>query len=143
MEPHRESPRCPACRDVPLREFRGRLVCDACEGIFLPAGDVVDAIRDLTGQEVALGFIDERPSARWCPRCHAALIACRLRIEIDEKVPTLKPEIDRCIADGIWFDAEELADVLAKLRRVISAGQGGTGGAVAINGRGWGNGWPL
>jgi hypothetical protein len=126
-----------------LRSFQGRLVCDACDGIFLVDSDLIGAIRDLTGQEVALDYIKERPSRRTCPRCQAPMIACHLRIEIDEHTPKLRPEIDRCIGDGIWFDADELADVLAKLRHVVSAGGGGTGGAVAINGRLWGSGWPL
>jgi Zn-finger nucleic acid-binding protein len=153
MEPAREPPhRCPACRDVLLRPFRGRLACDACEGLFLTPPDLIEAICDLTGQQVVLGFLEERPSQRACPRCRAAMIACHLRVVIDKHTPRLRSELDRCPADGIWFDAEELATTLAKLRHVVSAGgTGGTGrggargggGVVAINGRGWGSGWPL
>ena len=57
---------CPTCANE-LRAFQQRLVCDACDGIFMPLADLAAGIHDLTSIEPGLTFVDERPGKRACP----------------------------------------------------------------------------
>src|SRR4051812_11159068 len=106
---------CPAC-SVKLRPFAGRLICDTCEGMFTSFADVERAIRELTGVQPVLEFHGDKPSERACPTCAAKMIACHLRVRLEDDTVKLKAELDRCLADGVWFDTEELAELLAVTR---------------------------
>ena len=138
--------KCPACPNSELREFEGRLICDACNGMMITRDDLAKAIRDLTGADPEFEFFDDKPTKRACPRCDHALVACRLRVKfaVADKEPAPKPILDRCEQDGIWFDTDELAKVLAAVRHVFGGGGGG-GGMGGAGGRpprgsvGW---WP-
>ena len=121
-DPYRDPERpCPACQ-APLREYRERLCCDACNGIMLAMADLTSAIAELTKIDPVVQFIDDpmrgAAGARMCPHCSAPMTTCRLDVQLHESRPKLKPELDRCEAHGVWFDHEELAKVLEVLRRV-------------------------
>ena len=51
---------CPAC-DRTLREFRGRLVCDTCDGIMLTVDDLVAGIHDMTSVVATFEWTHEKP----------------------------------------------------------------------------------
>ncbi|MFN0248775.1 MAG: hypothetical protein ACKV2T_17935 [Kofleriaceae bacterium] len=140
MDPYRDPDhRCPACQK-PLRTFRERLACDACDGIFLPLADLAGAVHDLTSIDPEISFVKERAGERPCPRCVSKMVRCEVRIALDESTESPRAELDRCSEHGIWFDAEELAHVFEK---VASKGFGGGVGRTqkkdgpAPGARGW------
>ncbi len=108
---------CPACRDVRVRPYRGRHVCDRCGGIQLPLADLGEALADLTGVDAALAFVDEQPGTRRCPQCKALMTTCHVIVTIADDVMKTKPTLDRCADHGVWFDADELAAVFARVSR--------------------------
>jgi len=126
--PYRDQPcTCPACGGgTVLRPFQERLVCDVCGGMQTSTADLAHAIEDLTGAEVQLEFFDEQPGGRACPHCRRAMTRCRLRVvfPVHEKRPKMEPWLDRCADDGVWFDANELAEVFEKARHTVTDGAG-------------------
>ena len=112
---------CPACTK-PLRSFQQRLVCDACDGIFMPIADLAMGIHDLTSIEPGLTFVDKRPGTRACPMCAEKMTTCQLRVSLDTGLEAPRVTLDRCDEHGVWFDANELAAVLEK---VVGKGYGG------------------
>ena len=134
-EPYRDQHlRCPACRDVALRAFQTRLICDRCEGMMVPLDDLAAAILEMTSLEATFEYLDEAAGTRTCPRCLVTMATCKLRIVLDEELVKPRPQLDRCTAHGIWFDSEELAKVFEKV-----AGKGlGGGGSGLRRGRGGG-----
>ncbi|MEO8699091.1 MAG: hypothetical protein ABI867_03575 [Kofleriaceae bacterium] len=40
---------------------------------------------------------------------------CKLRVRVPGFASTTKHEYERCLADGMWFAAGELEDVMARL----------------------------
>src|SRR5690348_16477522 len=98
--------RCPACAvETPLREFSGRLLCDACQGMYVTRADLKQAIEELGGLDVELQFYSVKPGERPCPRCNRAMTTSRLRLSfaVIEEQPKTHPRLDRCDADGVWF----------------------------------------
>ncbi len=121
-DPYRSAPHpCPSCKTT-LRDFHKRLVCDACDGMFLALDDLNEQIRQLTGVIPSLAFHDEAPGQRACPHCTGLMSTLRLEVAIDTEHVKPKPVLDRCAQHGIWFDGEELAAVFQK---VIGKGPGG------------------
>ena len=111
---------CPACANT-LRDFHGRLCCDKCDGMMLSLDELKRAIYDITGGlESELQFVDEAAGKRKCPTCGQPLSTCNLRVVIDEELAKPRPVLDRCIDHGLWFDGEELAKVLEKVRAKVS-----------------------
>lgn len=120
-EPYRELQlRCPACPATVLRAFHGRLCCDRCEGMQLSLEELSRAIIDLTGIEPTYEFIDEKPGARGCPQCLQRMTTCKLRVTVEDELAKPRPTLDRCEEHGLWFDGDELAAVLAKVRAKVS-----------------------
>jgi len=150
MEPYRDDHRaCPRC-NAALREFRERLVCDACEGMMIAEADLCGAIVELTSLQPTLVYRDGAPGKRACPQCSVAMTTARLTIELEgEKRSHAAPELDRCATHGLWFDESELAAVLEKVAgKGLGGGSakpsGGTRGGAAprsftfnLGGRGW------
>jgi hypothetical protein len=141
-DPYRDKDRpCPAC-NAPLRTFRTRLVCDACQGMFAPIDDLATAIEDLTGVPPVFTFEGEATGKRACPECAHPMTTFHLHVALDGEVVKPRPELDRCATHGIWFDAEELAVVFEKARAKhpggggVRPGRGGGGGGGAAN-AGW------
>jgi Zn-finger nucleic acid-binding protein len=106
---------CPRCK-VALDPRGTRWVCAPCGGILLAEADISQLIADMLGNTLSLlgwsGKIAEpqplklvdRPAedALTCPRCTAGL-APHLLYGI---------KVDRCGEHGLWFDREELEQVL-------------------------------
>ena len=122
MSPYRESPEpppCPAC-GAGLRDFRGRLCCDACGGMLVELDDLTAAINDhlqqQTGAPSTLRFVDVEAGNRTCPRCNAPMTTCHLVVDVNTKHPKMRPTLDRCATHGVWFDANDLAEVLEALQ---------------------------
>jgi len=105
---------CPKC-DCSLLILRLADVevdfCDRCRGLWLDAGE----IEALTGgtQSPLLQNLRDAPGSptrerHLCPRCDAALI--------EFTVPGRALQLDRCPqGHGLWFDADELKQVLELL----------------------------
>jgi Zn-finger nucleic acid-binding protein len=117
-DPYRDSEplACPAC-NAALRSFHERLCCDACGSVMLELDDLVAAITEIIGDGPALKLVHGKPGARACPRCKHAMASCHLDVEITEHHRELKPTLDRCASHGVWFDTDELADILTVLHR--------------------------
>lgn len=130
-DPYRDQNlRCPACAAT-LREFRTRQVCDACQGIFLSIADLTGAIHDLTSITATLEFSEERAGTRPCPTCATQMTRCKLRIILEDDIEKPRPELDRCVDHGVWFDDQELARVF---ERVTGKGYGGGVGRKYVAG---------
>jgi Zn-finger nucleic acid-binding protein len=133
---------CPAC-GAPLREFRTRHVCDACDGMLLTLPDLTQAVHDLTSVQPTFEYREEAPGKRACPVCSAPMSTCKLRIVLEAELADPKPELDRCVEHGVWFDGEELAGVFTKVMgKGYGAGVGrkgpaGGGSAIDRGSGGW------
>lgn len=113
---------CPSCGE-PLRELDHKLCCDACTGIMLSVADLTAALQEHVGAvPMTIQLVESKSSNRSCPRCRAPMTICHLdasfaqEIGTKQRVTHTKPELDRCIEHGVWFDADELATVLEALR---------------------------
>lgn len=127
-DPYRDSTHlCPACRQ-PLRSYLTRLLCDACNGIFMPLADLGAGIHDMTSIDPTFTFEHEQPGKRLCPHCAQAMSTCKLLVGLDGHVEHPHPELDHCAAHGLWFDDQELAKVFEK---VATKGFGGGVGRKA------------
>jgi Zn-finger nucleic acid-binding protein len=136
-DPHQA---CPACK-VSLRAFRGRLVCDRCEGMFAPIADLAFAIEEITGVVPVFEYARDRPGTRPCPECGGSMIAFKLIVKLEDEVAKAAPELDRCGLHGIWFDQDELAAVFEVCRAKHPGGAGrhaAHGSAEGPRTGGWG-----
>lgn len=133
-DPYRDpARRCPACA-APLRPFRGRLVCDACDGLFAPLADLATAIEDLTGVSPELVFERDAVGQRACPACGQPMTRCHLRVTLDGETIAPRPELDRCDAHGVWFDTDELAAVFELARAKHPGGSTVTVRPIGVGG---------
>jgi hypothetical protein len=73
---------------------------------------VTAEIANDVGAQPLLGFVDHGKMTRKCPRCGELMHASRLTAAVGELHEKLKPQLDRCLVHGVWFDNEELAKVL-------------------------------
>lgn len=99
---------CPSCR-VGMREFQGRLICDACGSMLIAVDDFT---RQLTASEELI-VRDDTKTQRACPRCDGQLASAKValgRLIFDG-------EILHCKAHGLWFEAGLLEDVLRQVQR--------------------------
>lgn len=125
-DPYRDPEQaCPAC-NASLRQFKTRLVCDACNGMMLTLEDLASGIHDLTSVTPTFTFRDQKLGARGCPHCRVPMNRCKLWLALEADVEKPKPELDQCAEHGIWFDADELAKVFEKV-----AGKGHGSGVAA------------
>lgn len=126
---------CPVCR-VALRAERARLYCDACGGMLIEVDDLVMTIEQLVQIEPEVQFVTGAVGTRPCPRCASPMVMCHLRVAwSDDLRPesywqsdsnwhyerlargrTLRSELDRCAAHGVWFDRDELPEIIDRLR---------------------------
>jgi hypothetical protein len=146
-EPYRAVPAaCPACFTA-LRDYRGRLCCDACGGIMITMTDLTNAITEISGiGDPKVELLDEKPGTRRCPRCPDAMTTFKVRVTVYEERIKPRPQLDHCAAHGIWFDRDELAKVFEKVHaKVPSCGsvsarwRGGQDGVPEWWGGGHGN----
>lgn len=111
-----ESPTCPSCdRALDMHgENAQRLQCGGCEGLFMGEREVEKVVAEAKKKQPSdlpdiepldLGAPQKTEPARQCARCMAMMTKHDLH----------GITIDRCAAHGIWFDREELQEVLTKL----------------------------
>jgi hypothetical protein len=120
--PYRDQPlACPACASV-LRPYHERLVCDHCGGMMLATADFAAAVGELIGAVVEHAFVDETPGERRCPRCTRAMTTCKVELysAVHDQRVVMPFELDRCAADGLWFDPDELAEIMAAMHRKVT-----------------------
>jgi Zn-finger nucleic acid-binding protein len=100
-----EAPMCPTCaRALDTHgENAQRLQCGGCEGLFIAESEVEKLVAEAKKKTPA--DLPEVKPARTCARCLATMTKHDLH----------GITIDRCAPHGIWFDREELQDVLTKL----------------------------
>jgi Zn-finger nucleic acid-binding protein len=105
---------CPACRVALLPQ--GELwPCPDCAGVFVENAALAGMIGELTGQPGSLPPPGGAAGPRACPVCGEPL-----SVESFGAVA-----IDRCAADGIWFDVDELARALHEIAEPPRGGLAG------------------
>lgn len=125
-DPYRSPPAplaCPGC-NAELREYEGKLCCDACGGIMMDMASLIAAIAEIveaqTGTPTQLKFVDEKAGNRVCPRCKAPLTTAHVVVDLAKKHPKMRPTLDHCASHGVWFDAGELTDVFEALQHAAA-----------------------
>jgi len=78
--------------------------------------DVGRAILERSGARPDIDFLGELAGKRTCPRCSQIMTTLRVRVTINGRAITPGPELDRCAGHGVWFDGNELTEVLDKVR---------------------------
>ena len=120
---------CPKC-DLPLFVLHFQEIevdfCDRCRGLWLDAGELEALLHQTSANDhdLLLKFQQQsgiQPNGRphLCPRCDAPLH----EIQVDH---TGSPQLtlDKCPrGHGVWFDAEELQQLLAMFPRESGAGK--------------------
>lgn len=92
---------CPACASQ--LAFRGdQWVCASCSGTFVENAALVAMVQEITQAYWEIPASAGVEGARACPACSAKMTVDRYQ----------SVEIDRCAADGVWFDEAELATML-------------------------------
>lgn len=115
---------CPRCREtlVPVGDTKRARVCERCGGVFADNDASRRIVTSLDRVLLEIGFAASLGKARsketgralTCPECLVAMQ--KIRIE------SAACEIDACPADGSWFDAGELQDVMRAYARNRKAG---------------------
>ncbi|MFN0250909.1 MAG: zf-TFIIB domain-containing protein [Kofleriaceae bacterium] len=110
------APTCPSCTRALDKhgENSQRLQCGGCEGMFITESEVEKLVAEAKKKApsdlpdvkpLELGAPQKTEPARTCARCLATMTKHDLH----------GITIDRCAPHGIWFDREELQEVLHKL----------------------------
>src|SRR5262245_40654119 len=92
---------CPICDNVALRDFHGRLVCDECQGMQLPADDFADSIREIDGSKESLAITDHDAPGKPCPQCQQAMHSCSLAL--GSLAVAGGDRVMRCATHGVWI----------------------------------------
>jgi Zn-finger nucleic acid-binding protein len=98
------APSCPTCR-VALIEAGRTLRCATCDGAWIAEEVLVGMLQERASMLVELAW-QARPddAARPCAECGAPMQTANLG----------SVALDRCASHGAWFDAGELAALLAQ-----------------------------
>ena len=128
MDAYRTSAfRCPTCANASLREFHGRLVCDECQGMQLPADDFADSIREIDGSSDAIAITDLERAGAPCPQCSQAMTACTVALG---SLTIERDQLMRCATHGLWIPRDAMTAAYARAsRRGGFRGMGATGSA--------------
>ena len=94
---------CPRC-GVDLIDAGSVRACSSCRGMWLSAVVLADMVNTMQPEPrwVHLDFEPDTRSPLACPSCSKAMTTLLL----------LGVEVDRCEGHGIWFDGDELEQVL-------------------------------
>jgi Zn-finger nucleic acid-binding protein len=95
--------KCPRCRNVPLGDEPLIRHCGRCKGSW---------IAEETLHARVAAAPSTHPGLTWHTEARAALM-CAICAEPMETLVVRDTAVDRCAQHGIWFDANELAHVLA------------------------------
>jgi Zn-finger nucleic acid-binding protein len=113
-----EAATCPTCEGHraldPYGENTTRLVCDGCKGVFIALPELERLVAEakkhaptdiVEATPLVLAATKKDEPLRRCPRCVTMMTKHDLHGIV----------VDRCEAHGLWFDHEELAQVLQKI----------------------------
>ncbi len=75
----------------------------ACGGAWLADAKIVEMAQDMKGTMVTLPWVPRTGDHRACPVCTKEMLTVSL----------VNVALDRCAAHGVWFDANELQEVLS------------------------------
>jgi Zn-finger nucleic acid-binding protein len=97
---------CPICAGLSLERFGdGAWRCPSCTGAFVTDKALREKLQAVSRAPVIAGGAGTHDGpVRACPQCAAPMGRAYIS----------QVRIDRCDAHGTWFDAEELAYVLAR-----------------------------
>jgi hypothetical protein len=98
--------------------------------MLIDVDDLVTTIEQLVEIAPEVKFVMAGVGTRPCPRCASPMETCRLHVawfddahlkvlwnyELVERGRTLRSELDRCGTHGVWFDRDELGDIVDRLR---------------------------
>ncbi len=113
---------CPRCREVPLGDQPLVRHCSRCKGSWIAEETLHAHVAEVRGA---------RPGRlTWRKEGRAALM-CAICAEPMETLVVRDTPVDRCPQHGVWFDANELAHVLAAVAVAVPA----TAAAAADPGR--------
>ena len=103
--------RCPSCNAA--LAFRGdQWVCPDCAGAFVENAALVAMVQEITQAYWEIPAVAGSQGGRACPAC-----GDKMTVEKYHSV-----EIDRCAADGVWFDEAELQAMLIDSTQPKSTG---------------------
>ncbi len=98
---------CPRCRKVPLDDQPLVRHCGRCKGSWISEQVLHERVAEARGAQPGRGLA-------WRKEGRAALM-CAICAEPMETLVVQDTSIDRCPHHGVWFDANELAHVLAAI----------------------------
>jgi Zn-finger nucleic acid-binding protein len=93
---------CPACPTAELKFQGDRYTCASCTGTFVENATLEALVMDVSHEPWSMPKVTGSEGPRACPVCTAPLFA--------EKLEGVA--LDRCDAHGVWFDPDEMAEVL-------------------------------
>jgi Zn-finger nucleic acid-binding protein len=99
---------CPRCRKVPLDDQPLVRHCSRCKGSWIAEETLHERVAAARGA---------RPGLTWHREARAVLM-CAICAEPMETLVVHDTPVDRCPRHGVWFDANELAHVLASVAAV-------------------------
>lgn len=103
---------CPRCRKVPLDDQPLVRHCGRCKGSWIAEQTLHERIAHAQGARPGHGLT-------WHEEARAAL-TCAVCAEPMQTLVVADTPIDRCPQHGVWFDAKELAHVLAVVAGVAT-----------------------
>jgi len=99
---------CPRCAK-PLDTTHPSALCHHCRGLWVVEASVAEMIAEMQGKTVpdVVAFAPGDGEHLACPVCARPM-----------EPGTLEGiAVDRCTADGFWFDADELGEILRRSRK--------------------------
>lgn len=103
--------------------------------MLLTADDLARSIHELDGRSGAVGFHDEGPSEKACPRCQGGMTSAEVRLG----AMRIQGRLLRCERDGVWISQGALAGAFAVASRanhshVTGRAYGGAGNLSGVPG---------
>jgi hypothetical protein len=92
---------CTSC-SAALTAMGTRLVCPSCQSCLVPLAEVDNAMEAVSHARERAALHLSWGRARPCPRCAHPMAACTLNA-----IP-----VDHCQEHGVWFDRDELQQIL-------------------------------
>jgi Zn-finger nucleic acid-binding protein len=96
---------CPVC-DSPLDEAGSTFRCVLCEGAWVREEALVAILEQRASTLVALPWVARVDKPRPCAECRADMQTVNLG----------SVALDRCAQHGVWFDANEMTELLKQVK---------------------------
>ncbi len=92
-----------------MREHKGHLVCDECDGILVSEHDLAASVHELDGKDEPIVARPTADADAHCPRCAELMQTCDLSLGAHP----LGGGFLRCPRDGVWMPRDVLASLYA------------------------------